>query len=261
MEGNDAVAEEVESIAAIDHDGGHPISHSTKRGFKRRVGEEHFAPGVEISGPRREGSKPRFALPSSDGRSGKPQSGPCPSLPPRFESKPPAFGVGKSPSAVNARGACRSSIPFVGTAGEGSAPSFQSRACGVAQAAPAVRRFGEPSAEGECPGPDSPSFAVGVGHIAATPASGAPCVPASAEGVKLVPRFSCGEARGVGHIAALTPSISVPPIRAFAGVTSPPWLPSVARGVGHTGSAWGLGCSPSSSAASKRVVPEFPSIM
>jgi len=39
---------------------------------------------------------------------------------------------------------------------------------------------------------------------------------------------------GVGQRVMLTASIRFPPSRLFRGVTRPPWLPSVARGVGHS---------------------------
>ncbi len=38
---------------------------------------------------------------------------------------------------------------------------------------------------------------------------------------------------GVGHIRDAKASIRLPPSLDFRGVTRPPWLPSVARGVGH----------------------------
>lgn len=41
-------------------------------------------------------------------------------------------------------------------------------------------------------------------------------------------------AEGVGHIAADAASIRLPPFLLLRGVTRPPWLPSVDRGVGHS---------------------------
>jgi hypothetical protein len=52
---------------------------------------------------------------------------------------------------------------LVGTFSLGFAPSFQSRAVGVAHAA-TVRRFGDPCALFACPGPLVPSAALGVGQ-------------------------------------------------------------------------------------------------
>lgn len=50
--------------------------------------------------------------------------------------------------------------------------------------------------------------------------------------VALLPDFQ-SRASGVGHVRALTASISVPPSRPFLGVIRPPLVPRDAVGVGH----------------------------
>ena len=67
-----------------------------------------------------------------------------------------------------------------------------------------------------------PSFAIGVGHIAAVVARFIPCCPASCDGVGLVCRFSLALARGVGH--SRSSSVRFPPLDR---------VPEQARGVGQ----------------------------
>ena len=67
-----------------------------------------------------------------------------------------------------------------------------------------------------------PSFAIGVGHIAAGVARFIPCWPASCDGVGLVCRFSLALARGVGH--SRSSSVRFPPLDR---------VPEQARGVGQ----------------------------
>lgn len=52
---HNAVAEHAEPVnASVVQPGGHPISHSTNRGFKLRRSGEHGAPAVDVAGPGRE---------------------------------------------------------------------------------------------------------------------------------------------------------------------------------------------------------------
>ena len=67
-----------------------------------------------------------------------------------------------------------------------------------------------------------PSFAIGVGHIAAVVARFIPCWPASCEGVGFVCRFSFALARGVGP--SRSSSVRFPPLDR---------VPEQARGVGQ----------------------------
>jgi len=67
-----------------------------------------------------------------------------------------------------------------------------------------------------------PSFAIGVGHIAAVVARFMPCCPASCDGVGLVCRFSLALARGVGQ--SRSSSVRFPPLDR---------VPEQARGVGQ----------------------------
>jgi hypothetical protein len=67
-----------------------------------------------------------------------------------------------------------------------------------------------------------PSFAIGVGHIAAVVARFMPCWPATCEGVGLVCRFSLALARGVGQ--SRSSSVRFPPLER---------VPEQARGVGQ----------------------------
>ena len=67
-----------------------------------------------------------------------------------------------------------------------------------------------------------PSFAIGVGHIAAVVARFIPCWPAACEGVGFVCRFSLALARGVGQSRII--SVRFPPLDR---------VPEQARGVGQ----------------------------
>ena len=67
-----------------------------------------------------------------------------------------------------------------------------------------------------------PSFAIGVGHIAAVVARFIPCCPAACEGVGFVCRFSLALARGVGQ--RRSNSVRLPPLDR---------VPEQARGVGQ----------------------------
>jgi len=67
-----------------------------------------------------------------------------------------------------------------------------------------------------------PSFAIGVGHIAAVVARFIPCCPATCEGVGLVCRFSLALALGVGQ--SRSSSVLFPPLER---------VPEQARGVGQ----------------------------
>ena len=67
-----------------------------------------------------------------------------------------------------------------------------------------------------------PSFAIGVGHIAAVVARFIPCCPASCEGVGFVCRFSFALALGVGQ--SRSSSVRFPPLKR---------VPEQARGVGQ----------------------------
>ena len=122
----------------------------------------------------------------------------------------PAIGVART---------WRPSRPFTGVFASVVAPSLWSRAVGVIHIpAECVR-----SADRRLPALGlQPSFAIGVGHIAAVVARFMPCCPAACEGVGFVCRFSLALALGVGQ--SRSSSVRFPPLDR---------VPEQARGVGQ----------------------------
>lgn len=121
--------------------------------------------------------------------------------------------------AVGVTRTWRPSSPFTGVFAKVVAPSLWSRAVGVIHipaewVRSAVRRLPALGLQ--------PSFAIGVGHIAAVVARFIPCWPAACDGVGFVCRFSLALALGVGQ--SRSSSVRLPPLDR---------VPEQARGVGQ----------------------------
>lgn len=113
----------------------------------------------------------------------------------------------------------RPSRPFTGVFAKVVAPSLWSRAVGVIHMPAEWVR----SAKRRLPALGlHPSFAIGVGHIAAVVARFIPCWPAACDGVGFVCRFSLALALGVGQ--SRSSSVRFPPLDR---------VPEQARGVGQ----------------------------